>query len=181
MLQMRDATRDDVASIASLHADSWRSAYADIDDPAFLSGQVENERLDAWTARMREPSPSCKVIVAEEDDAIVGFVCAIGGEDERWGTLIDNVHIKSLRKGCGVGSKLMRRAAEWASKTYPQAGVHLWCFARNVTAIAFYERLGATIVENADHVSPGGSLAPCVHLYWPDPGLLLVPKREELA
>jgi hypothetical protein len=35
MMHLRQATKDDIAQIASLHALSWRDAYQSILDPAF--------------------------------------------------------------------------------------------------------------------------------------------------
>ncbi|MBV8821047.1 MAG: hypothetical protein JO022_22000 [Acidobacteriaceae bacterium] len=42
---LEEATPRDAAAIAALHAASWRSAYAKILSPAFLTDQVEQERL----------------------------------------------------------------------------------------------------------------------------------------
>ena len=32
-------------------------------------------------------------MVAEEAGRVLGFACAYGREDERWGTLLDNLHV----------------------------------------------------------------------------------------
>ena len=41
---LRPATADDAALIAQLHIDSWRSAYRDILDAAYLAGPMGQRR-----------------------------------------------------------------------------------------------------------------------------------------
>ena len=54
-MEMRAATIDDVASIASLHADSWRRSYRGIYSDAYLDDEAPAERLLAWTERFANP------------------------------------------------------------------------------------------------------------------------------
>ncbi|TNC16266.1 GNAT family N-acetyltransferase [Methylobacterium terricola] len=98
---MRIATHADEALLAHLHAESWRSAYRGILDPSFLAGPIEQNRLDAWTSRIGPHHPDLTAIIAESDGEPVGFVCAIGAEHERWGTLVDNLHVLPTAKGRG--------------------------------------------------------------------------------
>jgi hypothetical protein len=85
MMHLRQATKDDIAQIASLHALSWRDAYQSILDPAFLAGPVESDRLAVWNARLSTPRDDRQVAVAVEQGVLVGFVCVFGDEDPKWG------------------------------------------------------------------------------------------------
>ena len=172
-LHIRDASAGDAGPIARLHAESWRSAYRGIISSAFLSGPVDRERLEAWTSRLAAESSSEKVLVAEAGQQLLGFVCAIGAEDGRWGTLVDNLHVRTASKGGGVGQALLRAIAEWSLRAHPEVGLHLWSFEQNAPANSFYEHVGGTIVERTMHESPGGGLSPCLHFHWPKPQSLL--------
>ncbi len=121
-MQMRRAMLDDGAMIARLHTESWRSAYKPFLNPNFLSGPIEEDRLRAWTSRLMRRPANETVIVAEIENEPIGFVCAVGGEDDRWGTLIDNLHVLPSSKGQGVGAALLGAAAEWSAAIYPPQG-----------------------------------------------------------
>jgi hypothetical protein len=66
IMRLRQATKDDIAQIASLHALSWRDAYRSILDPVFLAGPVESDRLAVWNARLSNPRDDQQVAVAVE-------------------------------------------------------------------------------------------------------------------
>jgi hypothetical protein len=106
-MQMRIATADDGALIARLHTASWRSAYRAILNPNFLAGPIEEDRLSAWMSRIAQQDPHELIIIAEAADEPIGFVCAVGAEDDQWGTLIDNLHLLPAAKGRGLGAILL--------------------------------------------------------------------------
>jgi len=168
-MRMRHANASDAGPIARLHTDSWRSAYGAILNPAYLAEPVATERLALWTGRFAEPDPRRLVIVAQSEDEIVGFVCAIGASDERWGTLIDNLHVRPGAKGGGIGTKLMQAAAAWSACAYPGLGLYLGCFERNEPARRFYERRGGKVVDRIIEEAPGGGMQPVLHYHWADP------------
>lgn len=168
-MQMRRAMVDDGAMIARLHTESWRSAYKPFLNPNFLSGPIEEDRLRAWTSRLMRRPANETVIVAEIENEPIGFVCAVGGEDDRWGTLIDNLHVLPSAKGQGVGAALLGAAAEWSAAIYPSAGIYLWCFEQNAPACRFYEQRGGVAVEQIIDEAPGGGLLPALRFHWPDP------------
>ncbi len=168
-MRMRMATDADVAVLARIHTASWRAAYRGILDPDFLSGPIEEERLEAWTGRLGPHQPHVTALIAEDVDGPVGFVCAVGADDERWGTLIDNLHVLPTAKGRGLGTDLLGAAADWSLQGYPDSGITLWCFEQNEPARRFYERRGGVIVERSRHSVPGGGDRPVLRYHWPDP------------
>lgn len=66
----REATVADAQAIATLHADSWRSNYRGAYLDSFLDGDVHQDRLQVWQARLSAPAANQFVVVAE-----VGFWC----------------------------------------------------------------------------------------------------------
>lgn len=172
MTDFRDATPADAPLIAAMHVASWRIAYAHIMDPAYLIGPIEAERLATWTARLAEPQPGQRIIIAQRDGKPIGFTCVIGGADPRWGTLVDNLHALPAARGSGIGSALLAQAAQWALDGWPGAGLFLWCYTDNVAARTFYAARGGTEVEDWDKPGPDGRTLPEKRIYWAAPGIL---------
>lgn len=169
----RDAAPADAPLIAAMHVASWRSAYAPIMDPAYLDGPIEAERLATWERRLGAPQPHQRVVIAEVGGTPTGFACLIGDADPRWGTLLDNLHALPSAKGGGIGSALLGEAARWSLAHWPDAGLHLFCYADNVAARGFYLHRGGVIVEDIDKPGPDGRVLPEHRIWWERPGVLL--------
>ena len=103
------------------------------------------------------PHPTQYVVVAAEQDAIVGFACAYGSEHDRWGTKLDNLHISPSKKRKGIGTKLLADVASWSSKNYLGKGIFLWVFEQNLPARHFYEHLGGIITGDTLWIAPDGT------------------------
>jgi GNAT superfamily N-acetyltransferase len=157
VVRYREARYEDARAIARLHAESWRVAYRGAYRDEFLDGGVEQDRIDVWEQRLSAPAPNQLVVLAEEEDArLVGFACAYGADDARWGTLLDNLHVRRDRHRSGTGTRLVSEVATWCRARYPDCGLYLWVLERNDQARRFYERLGATDRGGELSVPPGG-------------------------
>src|SRR5439155_542896 len=82
----------------------YRGQHAD----AFLDGPVYDDRATIWRERLTSPTPNQHTIVAEDNDTLLGFACALADNDPRWGTLLDNIHVDPMRKRSGIGTQLIR-------------------------------------------------------------------------
>jgi len=162
----REANSSDATAIAALHTESWRHAYRGILRDDFLDGDIFQNRTAVWEQRLASPAANQFVLVAVENQRIEGFVCVYGGEDARWGSLIDNLHVAKEMKGQGIGTKLMEAAAAWVQKNCPEAGMYLWVYQANVAARRFYENLGATNAELILKENPGGGFANSFRYVW---------------
>lgn len=164
----RSATQADAASIAAIHVASWRDAYAPILDPEFLAGPVEADRLALWSMRLRTAGPMQLVHVAEDPSrTLVGFVCAYRNCDPDWGSLVDNLHVLPQMRGRSIGERLLRSAARRLKDKGSQMGLHLWVFEANESALRFYKRLGAQIVERDVSRIPAANRKPVLRAHWP--------------
>lgn len=158
-MQMRIATAGDGALIARLHTASWRSAYRAILDPAFLAGPIVDDRLSAWMSRIAQQDQH-ELIIAEAADEPVGFICAIGAEDDQWGTLIDNLHLLPVAKGRGLGAALFKTAAEWSVKNYRNWGVTCGVTSRTNLPAASTNVLAAQSLSEACMSRPAEASGP---------------------
>jgi GNAT superfamily N-acetyltransferase len=155
----RRARLDDADQIASLHADSWRRHYRGAYSDSFLDGDVVADRRSVWSARLEAPKRSVMVL-AEEDRRLVGFIHVVLDDDPKWGSLVDNLHVVQDRRGIGIGSKLLGRAAQAICEgTTTNRAMFLWVLQQNIAAQHFYLAAGAGCVEIAPVPPPGGDPA----------------------
>lgn len=168
-MHIRDARRTDDDAIADLHAASWRSAYPGILTERFLEHDAVGDRRRYWRARLAAPSPGRQLIqLAVEHERLLGFMCVLLDQDERWGALLDHLHIHPDEKGRGLGRRLMAQAASWVSAARPGGSLHLWVYEANQAARGFYERFGGVVVDRRLRHAADGHEVAAVCYAWPD-------------
>ena len=182
LVRFREATPEDAAAVASLHADSWRRHYRGAYADEFLDGDVFSDRIQVWTERLNAPADST-TILAEADKDLVGFAHIILDVDGEWGALLDNLHVTATKQGGGIGTALMRRVGDFVSKRRPESGLFLWVLEQNVAAQGFYQALGGKPAD-FQPVRPVNGIAgrlngsPIgIRYVWPDPGALAMRSR----
>lgn len=173
MIEYRPATAADADAIALLHTRSWREHYRGSFSDAFLDGELPEERMRVWHARFDRPPENQFVELAFDAEDLVGFVCAYGAHDPRWGSFVDNLHVASTAKRQGVGASLMRQAGAWLESRYADMGVYLLVLEVNMAARSFYERLGARNAEVSMMETHGGAMVRSCRYIWPRPGGLV--------
>jgi predicted N-acetyltransferase YhbS len=167
MISFRPATPDDEAAIAQLHAQSWQKHYRGIFSDVYLDQEVVQERAAVWAERFAHPASNRHIILAERAGELLGFACIEVGEDPQFGTLLDNLHVRSSEQGAGLGAQLMRQAAQRAEEDTPGLGFYLWVLAENHAARGFYDKMGGINHETLDsHHHPGGGDAAVCRYVW---------------
>jgi len=122
----RNADFSDCDAVAQLHALSWRTAYQGILAKDFLDKFAEDDRRSLWRARLSDARSETQLVrIAVKKTRLVGFVCVFLDEDERWGALLDTLHIHPEIRGRGVGRQLMAQAASWVIDRKPVSSLHL--------------------------------------------------------
>ncbi len=166
-MNLRTALPSDAAAVATLHAESWRATYRGMFSDDYLDGDIVEERTAIWSQRLQAPADNQLVLLAVDEDDLLGFVCAYGNDDRSWGTLVDNLHVRGDQQGRGLGRLLLGEAAAWSQRLYPAVGLYLWVLEGNTRARRFYESLGARHEDSETTESPGGTVTGLRYV-WPD-------------
>jgi GNAT superfamily N-acetyltransferase len=166
MIEYRSAKPPDAEAVGLLHARSWRENYRGAFSDAFLDGDLPGERLRVWRERLDDPPGNQFVQLAIDDGTPVGFICAYGAHDPRWGSFVDNLHVADASKRQGIGSSLMRQAGAWLGPLYSDLGVYLWVLEANSPARRFYERLGGRNAGVSIMETHGGAMVRSCRYTW---------------
>lgn len=153
----RPASLLDADAIASIHTENWgRGAYR---GPAWNDAVHEalaDERRQVWRERLASPPSNQYAVVVEDDGEVAAFMCTYGAEDERWGSLLDNLHVRPTWQRKGLGKALFLIAVDWCAREYADAGMYLLVLAGNTPARRLYERFGASDHDGGFWEPPGG-------------------------
>jgi ribosomal protein S18 acetylase RimI-like enzyme len=142
---VRTGSAADLPRIAELHAASWRVAYRRILPDAFLDGALIEDRRAHWSEVTDRMASSDRLLIAESEGALLGFVAAWTSEalgcESGFDLYIDNLHVRPELRGQNLGEHLMRMLAGSLVDT-GEVRAYLWLLDGNEPAHRFYLRLG---------------------------------------
>jgi putative acetyltransferase len=142
--QLRPYRAGDEDAAIALWQETWQQAYPEIDFAA---------RVAWWRERWRsELVPNAAIIVAEQENALVGFV-TIDGQG-----YLDQLVVSPDRWGSDLANALVKEA-----KRLSPGGVTLLVNKDNARAIRFYERNG--FVHAGEDVNPTSG-RPVLKMAW---------------
>jgi ribosomal protein S18 acetylase RimI-like enzyme len=143
VVTIRRATVQDAPALDRLNVRLVQAAYG---------GQLPDERLDrlrpeeraaGWERGLRRDRDRDPVLVAQQDDRVVGFAVVGPAQDPEGAGELYAINVDPDHWGTGVGSPLLAAAqAELARLGYPEAV--LWVLPDNARARRFYELAGWT-------------------------------------
>jgi ribosomal protein S18 acetylase RimI-like enzyme len=146
-VRVRRAVVDDADAIERIRTDTWRVAYRGLLPDSVLDGlDYDATRRRALMAAL---PPHQFVLVAEADDAVVGF--CIGGRsrtpDERFRGEVYAIYVLPEHHGRGVGRALMQTAARELADRGLRSMI-IWVLRENAPSRRFYERMGGVHVRD---------------------------------
>jgi GNAT superfamily N-acetyltransferase len=167
-MEVRTGTARDTLRVASLHTDSWRTAYAGLMPASYLDGPLRQEQADMWKTRLAPPvdgdPTGAHLLIAEHGIDLLGFAYLIPHRDGR--ILLDNLHVDPARTRGGIGRLLLRHAFIWAATIHPGQSVFLEVLRDNARAIAFYAKAGGQPSEVRTARFPAGFELPYLEYTW---------------
>src|SRR5690554_3059228 len=172
-MKIRAALASDAQSIADVHTTSWRNTYQNALTAQYLSDVVPQERNEVWASRLDMPKPNQHVVVAEQDGEILGFACVYAAENSKWGSYLDNLHVRKAHQSKGIGKSLLIEVSRWCHQQEPIGGLCLLVNQENVKAQAFYKSAGARNAQESVWNAPDGSVVPTYWFVWDKIGSLV--------
>lgn len=148
-VSVRPASTVDVAEIARIQTDTWRTAYAKVLPAEVLDGLDPAGFAAGWQAAVQHPpTPEHHVLVAMEGDVAVGFT-AFGPDEDRQpddpqpdSTVAIGVLLVEPRWGRrGHGSRLLAAVADLA-RTAGVDRLVAWVAAADTASLEFYRSAG---------------------------------------
>ena len=146
-MRYRPALPADRDSVTALHIEVGQRTYADILPRGYLFEVLPQEKAELWRQRLNNGVDTRKlsVTVAESAADIAGFVCFLFDQKTEFGTYLHNIYVSPAYQRRGVASGLLVAGIDTFSTTRRKTPVHLLVFLDNLSARAFYERLGGRI------------------------------------
>ena len=149
MTLVRPGRADDAAGIARVHVETWRAAYAGMLPDTYLVGLSATRRAAHW-ASVLSGGGAEKVLVAEADDRIVGFVSC--GPARRCAALktrktdgeVYTLYVLHDYQGMGLGRELLGAGFDRLIDGGFKAGV-VWVLQPNPSRF-FYEAMGGAAI-----------------------------------
>jgi ribosomal protein S18 acetylase RimI-like enzyme len=149
-MQVLHATAEDARSVAQIHVDAWRAAYAEIFPADYLATLSVDRREAEWRRTIAAAKP--ELLVAKVDGAVHGWISFGASRDE--GASSTDGELWALyaapgRWSTGVGKALWLRARDLLIERGFES-CSLWVFPQNARAIRFYEAAGFTLDASSE-------------------------------
>jgi len=128
-VSVRPARTSDVDDIAAVQVASWRQRFGDLLPARILDGLVPREVADQWATSILLPAtPAHRVLVAVEDDRVVGFTAIAPAQtpdaQASDGELIA-LEVDPAAQRRGHGSRLISAAVDHAREV-PWSTMSAW-------------------------------------------------------
>ena len=138
MFFIRKAVQKDFSDIAKVHVHSWHDTYLDLLPISYIN-EMNNlaKKTAMWEQILRQPE--VEVWVAQDGDAIVGFI-SYHSQNEHYE--ITTLYILPTYQQQGMGSALMKVSLQDITAANAAARFHLWVLETNTNAINFYKKHG---------------------------------------
>ena len=156
---MRRATAEDAPTIAALHVETWRIAYAHAFPAEYLDGLSVDDRLGLWERTL--VGDAFDVFVAELEGSVAGFVSSGPADDDSAPGELFALYVLPDAWGNGLGRALLERA-ETALRERDYDAAALWVLEDNPRARRLYEAAGWTADGGRKRLVAGGAAAEVV-------------------
>ncbi|NEP63192.1 MAG: GNAT family N-acetyltransferase [Symploca sp. SIO2G7] len=166
---VREATHSDVAAMARVHVDTWRTTYRGIVPDKLLANLSYEKRENGWHQVLKNASEDGNFTYIAEDESgkIIGF--ANGGleraSDPVYKGELNAIYILMSHQRKGIGRELVRTVTQKLSQMEIYSML-VWVLAEN-PAYRFYETLGGQKVYEKE-IERGGAKLIEIAYGWQD-------------
>lgn len=151
-MNIRVATTADLANLRKLAIDAFINAYAVFNKETDMQ-QYLKENFSEDVLRAELTNPEIVILVAEQENAILGYVKLVPGgcEDLKFNRPLEIARLYSAVHAIGSGIGKMLVAAVWDfARKNSYDGIWLGVWQKNFRAVNFYQREGFRITGVTD-------------------------------
>jgi len=156
MIEIRNAQPDDAHAIATVHVESWQTAYQELLPDSVLASLSVLDRERTWYKILHDPPPRTAVLLATSNVAVLGFV-AVGPDQDTAAASgagqLYAIYVRSDQRGRGIGTQLHNAAMD-RLRTLGFTDATLWVLEGNERAIHFY-RSNGWLADGAQQIDKG--------------------------
>lgn len=158
---IRSAQLMDANAIATIHVDSWRSAYEGIIDKDYLQSLSVAAKEQEWRHIVQKDQVTT-LVVEDERQQILGWACFGADREQPQQGELYAIYLSPQHWHQGVGKLLMQSVVQQLMKDFDCFNV--WVLSDNHAARQFYQRLGFTHTQHSKYISIGQqSLQECCY------------------
>lgn len=166
-------------ALARLHAESWQAAYRGVLPADYLNDAAVADRQAHWRRVAAALGTNDVLVVAEVAPRVVGMALWKARPEAGFTHHLDTCLVHPAIRGGGVGTTLLRRAAQRAAETSGR-GLYVWVLDGNLAAFNFYRSLGGEPADRGLATLLGGEV-PQTRIVWPDLSLLVERCDQRIA
>jgi ribosomal protein S18 acetylase RimI-like enzyme len=158
-MRIRPATTADCRAIAEVHVACWRQTYGGLLPEAVIGRQSVDDRETQWRRTLDRDPRISDVFVAEEGDAVIGFVASgpRRGDALKQDGEIYALYLLRARQRRGIGRALCRAAA-LRLRERGMRSTAAWVLNDNRRARRFYEAIGGRAVGERTMTEAGATM-----------------------
>ncbi len=145
-MTIREWTKEDLAAVRDITWVTWVATYSSFIPMEDLRGYCDEHYNIGALAELME-APSFRGLLAVEDGVPVGYAkVKFNSEEKR--CYLSSLYVLPAFQGRGIGSRLLAAGEEFAS-TFEVAEIWLGVMVQNVSALAWYKKIGFQFIEEA--------------------------------
>ena len=165
-LEIREANKEDIKSIARVYVDSWKDTYHRLVPNDYLDKLTYEEAEKKWNDFLNnEHEPFIYVSLNDAGD-VIGFASGKTIDEGNFDGELYSLYLSKESRGLGIGRQLISVIA----KHFKEKGINslmVWVMKQNKSGLGFYERMGGKEYIHRTSVF-GGTIVEDVAYGWKD-------------
>lgn len=165
-LEIREANKADIKSIARVYVDSWRNTYHGFVPKDYLDKLTYEDAEEKWIDFLNnEHEPFIYVSLNDAGD-IIGFASGKTINERNFDGELYSLYLSKESRGLGIGRQLISAIA----RHFKEKGINsliVWVMKQNKSGLGFYERMGGKEYIHRTSMF-GGTIVEDVAYGWKD-------------
>lgn len=165
-MEIREANKEDIKSIARVYVDSWRNTYHGFVPKDYLDKLTYEDAEEKWIDFLNnEHEPFIYVSLNDAGD-VIGFASGKTTDERNFDGELYSLYLSKESRGLGIGRKLISAIA----RHFKEKGINsliVWVMKQNKSGLGFYERMGGKEYIHRTSMF-GGTIVEDVAYGWKD-------------